>query len=306
MSHHPRLKYELALLFDVLVWGVNFPILKVALATMHPFVVNLFRFIFSLLVLGALHAWTHWRNRTPFFEPLRTHGRAILLLGLLGYVVYQLAFIVGVNLTTSGSAALIMASAPLWTAMLSQIRGYDRLNRLGWFGLLLSLLGTALVVIYGPGSLNFSGETLLGNLLMTGAAVAWGAYTALSQPFVHRMDPASLTFFGLLLAYPILAFLGLSYLDTVTWTELDTIIWAALIFSGALSTGLTLAFWNYAIRHVGPSHTAAFGNLVPVVALITGYLMLGEPITLVQLLGGAGIIGGLFLMRRARRLPLPS
>ncbi|WP_397547865.1 DMT family transporter [Rhodothermus marinus] len=301
-----RLKYELALLFDVLVWGINFPILKVALAAMHPFVVNLFRFIFSLLVLGALHAWTHRRDRTPFFEPLRTHGRAILLLGLLGYVIYQLAFIEGVHLTTSGSAALIMASAPLWTAVISQLRGYDRLNLLGWIGLLVSLLGTVVVVIYGPRALDFSEDALLGNLLMTGAAVAWGAYTALSQPFVHRMDPASLTFFGLLLAYPILALLGLLHLDAVVWADVDATIWAALIFSGALSTGLTVAFWNHAIRHVGPSHTAAFGNLVPVVALVAGYLMLGEPITPAQLLGGAGIIGGLLLMRRARRMPLPS
>lgn len=301
-----RLKYELALLFDVLVWGINFPILKVALVAMHPFVVNLFRFIFSLLVLGALHAWTHWRNRTPFLEPLRTHRRAILLLGLLGYVIYQLAFIEGLELTSAGSAALIMASAPLWTAVISQLRGYDRLNRLSWIGLLLSLFGTAIVVIYSPRALDFSEEVLLGNLLMTGAAMAWGAYTALSQPFVHRMDPASLTFFGLLLAYPILALLGLFHLDAVVWSGVDATIWAALIFSGTLSTGLTIAFWNHAIRHVGPSHTAAFGNLVPVVALMTGALMLGEPITLAQLLGGVGIIGGLLLMRRARRLPLPS
>ncbi|MDQ7040431.1 MAG: DMT family transporter [Rhodothermus sp.] len=301
-----RLKYELALMFDVLVWGINFPILKVALATMHPFVVNLVRFIFSLLVLGVLHARAYRRTSTSFFEPMRTHGYAILLLGMLGYVVYQVAFIVGVSLTTAGSAALIMASAPLWTAVISQLRGYDRLNLLGWIGLLGSLLGTALVVIYGPRALSFSRDALLGNLLMTGAAVAWGAYTALSQPYVHRMDPASLTFFGLLLAYPVLALLGLPYLDTIRWSTVDTFVWGALIFSGTLSTGLTLAFWNHAIRHVGPSHTAAFGNLVPVVALVSGYLMLDEPVTTAQLLGGAGIIGGLLLMRRARRLPLPS
>lgn len=297
------LRYELALLFDVLVWGINFPIIKVALAVMHPFVVNVFRFIFSLLVLWGLHLQAQRRSGTDFFAPLRTHAWAIVSLGLLGYVIYQVAFILGVSLTTAGSAALIMASAPLWTALMSQLLRYDRLHWLGWMGLLLSLAGTVLVVLYSPRALDFSRQALQGNLLMMGASVAWGAYTALSQPLVRKIDPSSLTFLSLLPAYPVLLILGILFFDTVTWSAVDGRAWAAIIFSGALSTGLTLALWNQAVRHVGPAHTAAFGNLTPFVALVAGHLLLNEPITFAQILGGVLILGGLLLMRRTRRLP---
>jgi drug/metabolite transporter (DMT)-like permease len=304
MARH-TLRYELALLFDVLVWGINFPILKVALAVMHPFVVNVFRFIFSLLVLWVLHLRVQRRNGIRFFAPLQTHGWAIVGLGLLGYVIYQVAFILGVSLTTAGSAALIMASAPLWTALLSQFLGYDRLRWLGWGGLLLSLAGTVLVVIYSPRALDFSHQALQGNLLMLGASVAWGAYTALSQPLVRKIDPSSLTFLSLLPAYPVLLILGILFFDNVNWPAVGGNAWAAIVFSGALSTGLTLALWNQAVRHVGPAHTAAFGNLTPFVALIAGHVLLNEPITLSQVLGGALILGGLLLMRWTRRL-LPA
>ena len=77
--------------------------------------------------------------------------------------------------------------------------------------------------------------------------------------------------------------------------------WIAIIFSGALSTGVAIVFWNNAVRSLGASHTAAFGNLVPLIALFSGYLVLGDPILPAQLIGGTMIIGGLVIMRWARR-----
>jgi drug/metabolite transporter (DMT)-like permease len=70
------------------------------------------------------------------------------------------------------------------------------------------------------------------------------------------------------------------------------------VFSGALSTGLAYALWNVAVNVVGPARTSAFNNLVPFVALATGYVLLGEPVTGIQLAGGLLIIGGLWLVRR--------
>ena len=66
------------------------------------------------------------------------------------------------------------------------------------------------------------------------------------------------------------------------------------------STGLAYYLWNLAVRRVGPSQTAAFSNLVPFVALVAAFLLLREPITLPQLLGGVLIVSGLVVMRRGR------
>jgi drug/metabolite transporter (DMT)-like permease len=77
-------------------------------------------------------------------------------------------------------------------------------------------------------------------------------------------------------------------------------VWIAIVFSGGLSTGLAIAIWNTAVKNVGASNTAVYGNLVPFVALLGGMLFLGETVTGYQLVGGGLIIGGVVLVRRHR------
>lgn len=292
-------RHDAALLLVVLVWGINFPVLKAALGAMHPHVINIFRFVVSAGVLGALYAAQRTTWESGFWAPLRTHARQIVTLGLLGYVAYQISFIVGVDHTTAGSAALIMASAPLWTAILSRVAGYERLGYVAWIGLLISLLGTGLVIAAGADA-ALSGS-LFGNLLMLLAAVLWGAYTAFNKTVVHDVSPTGATFFGILVALPFLTAIGLPYVDTVVWSAVDTWVWAAIIFSGGLSTGIAFAIWNTAVKTVGPSNTAVYSNLVPLVALLGGIVVLGETVTWPQIAGGALIIGGLFVMRWEQR-----
>ena len=118
---------DLALLITVLIWGLNFPIIKVALGPMPPFVVNALRFSVSAAVLGALYAVKARGRAGGFWEPMRAHGRTIIGLGLLGYVTYQLLFIVGVDMTSAGSASLIVSSSPVWTAVIARLLGVEHL-----------------------------------------------------------------------------------------------------------------------------------------------------------------------------------
>lgn len=299
------LKHDAALLFVVLVWGINFPILKAALAVMHPHVLNVFRFLVSAAVLGGLYAVRPDTWTDGFFAPLRRRAVQIVILGLLGYVLYQISFIVGVNHTTAGSAALIMAASPLWTALLSRLAGYERLSRIAWLGLTLSLVGTGLVVAAGAADVDLGGS-LFGNLLMLLASALWGAYTAFNKSVVHDVSPIGATFFGILVALPFLLGIGIPYADTVQWERVDVWIWVAIVFSGGLSTGLAVAIWNTAVKNVGASNTAVYNNLVPFVALIGGALFLGEAVTWPQVAGGVLIISGLVVMRRSRPTPRPS
>jgi drug/metabolite transporter (DMT)-like permease len=112
------------------------------------------------------------------------------------------------------------------------------------------------------------------------------------------LAPLGVTFYGVLAALPVLAAFGAPHLGATDWGRVGPAEWGAIVFSGALSTGLAYALWNVAVNAVGPARTAAFNNLVPFVALGAGYFLLHEPITGIQLLGGALIIGGLALVRR--------
>ena len=299
-SRSPR--SDAALLFVVLIWGLNFPIIKVALEPMPPYVVNAFRFAVSAVVLGGIHGWRTRHEPGGFWAPMREHGRIVVALGLLGYVLYQWCFIVGVNVTSAGSAALIISSSPIWTAVIARMAGMEQLPLGAWGGLLLSLVGTVLVVVAGHGAPDFASDTLFGNALMLVGALLWAAYTVLSRPVLKAgVSATGLAFFCIALSLPVLWGLGWGELDQVDWANVTPTVWAAILFSGGFSTGIAYAFWNTAVQRVGPSATAIYNNLVPVVALASGVVLIGERVTLYQLLGGALIIGGLVLMRRVRR-----
>jgi len=290
---------DLSLIGVVFIWGANFPILKAALAAMHPFVLNIFRFSISVALLGGIYLWR--RGPGSFWAPMRTHGWSIVALGLAGYFVYQILFIVSVNNTTAGSAALIMAGAPLWTALIGRLSGLEVLRGLAWIGLLLSLAGTALVILDGASNAALTESSLFGNTMMLIGAVVWGGFTTYNKAIVHDVAPLGVTFFGLLVALPLLIGVGLPYWHTVQWAEVDTWVWWAILYSGALSTGIAFLIWNNAVKTVGPSNTAVYNNLVPFVAVLGGAWFLGETITLLQILGGALIIGGVVWMRQVRQ-----
>ena len=306
-------RHDVALLTVVLVWGINFVVLKAALVEVHPHVLNIFRFAVSIAVLGWLFARRVGYDMRAFVQPIRDRFYTILSLGLLGYLFYQLFFILGVANTTAGSAALIMAGAPLWTALFGHVFGFDRMVPAGWLGLLFTLAGTAVIVFGGTDEVAFGSDVFLGNALMVVAALLWGAYTAFNKPATQRADPIGLTFWGVVVAFPFLIAIGVPYAMADQGLVMGGWVWAAIVFSGGLSTGWAFATWNTAVHKVGPSQTAIYGNLVPVVALLSGLLVLGEPIWPLQLIGGALIIGGLILTRWARhareattRIPSPE
>ena len=253
-------------------------------------------------MIGGIHGWRTRHEPGGFWAPMREHGRIVVVLGLLGYVLYQWCFIVGVNVTSAGSAALIVSSSPIWTAVIARMVGMEQLPLGAWGGLALSLAGTILVVVAGHGAPDFASDTLFGNALMLVGALLWAAYTVLSRPVLKAgVSATGLAFFCIALSLPVLWGLGWGELDQVDWANVTPTVWAAILFSGGFSTGIAYAFWNTAVQRVGPSATAIYNNLVPVVALASGVVLIGEAVTLYQLLGGALIIGGLVLMRRVRR-----
>ncbi len=288
---------EVGLLAVVLVWGVNFAIIKVPLEVAPPFTVNLLRFVVSAAVLGGLHLR---QARTRGVSPAATFvaGPArVVGLGLLGILAYQAVFILGIDRVSAGTGALLIASSPAWTAVAAHALGHERLLALGWAGMIASLVGVGLVVVGNPGA-AFEGDGS-GVALMLAAALAWGLYTALSRPLLQRGASAlGLTFWGIVVSAPGLVLLATPELPTVDWSAFGPAEVGAILFSGGLSTGLAYAIWNESVLQVGASRTAAFSNLVPIVGVIAGVVLRGEAVTLLQVAGGALIVAGVVVVRR--------
>ena len=305
-ANRKRWRAEAALLFVVTVWGVNYPLLKSVFEVMHPHMINTFRFPVSILVLGGIYLYRRRKQGLPAWELLRTYPLRIAGLGMIGFIAYQFLFIHGIYRTTAGNAALIMTSVPLWTACMIAVLGVERIRGWTWFALVFVLGGAMTVVIGGGGTISFDSGIFIGNVLMLCAACSWGCYTALNKPMLRHVSASGLTFLGLLCALPILIGAGLPEIPRTDWSAVTLKHWGIIVFSGGLSTGVVLALWNNAVNHVGASHTAAYGNLVPLTALTASYFLLGETVNPIQIIGGATVIGGLVFLRQIRRAPTPG
>lgn len=290
---------DAGLLLVVLVWGLNFAIIKVPLDVMDPFTVNLFRFTVALLTLGVLHARAARRRGERFTQAVETAPAAVIGLGLLAHVVYQTGFILGIDRITAGMGALLMATAPLWTAIIGHVAKVDRLAGRAWIGIALGLTGAVLVVLGRPRGGEMEGS-LLGIALLLGGALAWAMSTVLARPVLNRgVSPLGLTFWGLMFAFPVLVAMGAPGLGHTEWARTGWTVWAALVFSGSLSIAAAYAIWNEAVRRIGPSRTALYSNLVPFAGVASGALLLGERVVPLQVVGGVLVIAGLVVVRRS-------
>lgn len=295
-----RYKIELTLLLVVTIWGTNFVLVKYILNFMHPHIMNVFRIISAGVVLSVLHGRRQKSLGQSFFEPLIRYPREIITIAVVGWWFYQMAFIIGLDNTSAGTAALIMASLPLWTALLSIVFGLERLTLTGWAGIAVTMAGTAVVVLSGGKTVELNSTYLIGNLIMLSATMLWSLNTVLTRKLVDRVTPVGITFLALIISIPLLALVSIPYWESVRWGEIHYLIWVAIFFSGSMSTGIAIVMWNYAIKTVGASHASAFQNLVPVIALIASFLVLDERIVQGQIIGGASTITGLLIMRRGR------
>ena len=161
-----------------------------------------------------------------------------------------------------------------------------------------SFIGVLMIIIGSGKKLEIGSSALFGDLITVGAAFLWGLNTNLQKPLLARYSPMQLT-----LAMITVGALGLSLSAAPSamefnWGAVDWTYYAAALASGALSIALANVGWSVGVKRLGPSRTANFGNLVPVLAFLISYLVLDENVLLIQVFGAAVTIGGVWLARR--------
>lgn len=290
--------YELGILAAILMWGVNFVVCKQALQLCNAWVFNGWRISLSVSFLGLVLA-SHGAQFKADWHSLKKTPFLIALLGLSGHFIYQWGFIQAMQRTTAGNMSLIIASAPIWTAIFAFIGKQEKLPLKAWISLFISVLGTIIVVLGGGKAIHLNSETFVGNLYALIPAVAWGLYTVTSKPQLKRFSATGLTFWTMLCALPFIWVQAVPHLSQFAWQPFQDIrIWLPMLFSGLCSTGIAYILWNHAVHHVGASQTAVSANLVPIVAIVVAYFYLGEKLWLVQLFGGLLTLSGILLMRK--------
>ena len=285
---------DLGLLLIVLIWGINFSVLKVLLRELDPLALNALRF-----PMAAVALWILVRRIDGSLKPDPEDLRRIITLGLLGNVAYQLCFIFGVDSTFAGNASLLLATTPVWTLFLSSVSGHERPG--GWviIGVAGTLIGIFMVITGSRDAGTLASPTTRGDLLILIASMLWAMYTVGGRKPVTRYGALRVTAWTLWVATPIIFFMGLPGLMRTDLRTITPEAWIGVTYAGLLGIGLAYLLWYRAVERIGNNRTAVYSNLVPVAALITAWIWLGEVPTTLQLIGAAVILVGLTLARLA-------
>jgi len=283
---------DVALIGLMTVWGANFVVVKAAVAQFRPLAFTALRFAIAGVVLLVVLVLLRVSLRVS-----RADLGRLALLGLVGNILYQPLFVIGISHTTAGNSALILAAAPVLVALENHVLGQERLHGRAWTGVALSFFGLALVILGGPKEISLAPETMFGNLLTLGAVLCWATYTVMSRPLVTRLDPLVVTSVSLLIgAGALLVFAAPSFLAQ-DWSAINPGGWLGLLYSGLLAIGLGYVIWGKGVQRLGGARTSVYSNLNPIVAALTGMIFLGERITLLQVVGAACVFGGIVLAR---------
>ena len=279
-----------------LIWGVNFPVIKSALPEIPPLAFNALRFPFAALTVFLI-----LRSTGTIPWPHRRDLSKVIWLGIHGNLVYQAFFIFGVDATLAGNASVLLATIPIWTLILSTLKGHEKAGWWVWLGITGTLLGMVLVVVGGNQSIGFQGNTIKGDLLMVGAAMTWASYAVASRDLVRKYGSIPVAAWTLWVGTVGLVLLGLPSLLQLDFTQVSTSSWVAVLYAGVFAIGLAYVLWNRGIKAIGSSRTATYQNLTPVVALLVAWIWLNETPSGLQIGGAVIVLGGISLARLTRR-----
>jgi drug/metabolite transporter (DMT)-like permease len=281
---------DLLLLLMTLIWGVNIVVAKAAFAIFTPFEFNALRFAIAG-VLVALIARRYGRVR-----PARADWPRLAGLALLGVTIYQVAFIEGLAHTKAGNASLIMGTGTIYTALLSHLRGHERVRGRDAVGILMSTFGLASVVLGSGAEVGF-GAGLWGDLLILFATICWSVYTVGNKLMVDRYGSIAATAWTVALGAIPLVLLGVPEVLRHDLTTVPPAGWGALAYSSLGALVIAFFIWYRGVEKIGSTRTAVFSNFQPVIVLLIAWPLLHETPTLWQIAGAGGIFSGIYLTR---------
>jgi len=296
---------DLALCFAVITWAISPVLFKVALEEMEPFAFTYLRFLLIMVMALAL-LWVHGRRGRRAWRFERRDIVPLIISGLSGYGIYQLFYIVGLNLTTVFASSLLMATVPLFSAILLAALRTERVSLAQWSGVLLAFAGVALFLFAASGHIQQAGadrnvtpgSMITGDLLTLVAALSFALYGITNKKLGTRFSQAELMCYTLIVGTLALSPVGVPSLLHQNWSLVTWRSWAVMGYAVLFPIYISYTIWNWAIVRRGVGYVTLYNYLTPVLGGIGSFLLLGEQFSVGQLFGAAMVLAGLLLARR--------
>jgi drug/metabolite transporter (DMT)-like permease len=291
--HREDIKLALAFAAIYLIWGSTYLAIRYAVETIPPLVTAGLR---HSVAGGILLAWAWARG----FRPKREHWISGLVIGALFFLVGHGTLHWAEQYVGSGLAALLIATEPMFILLLAWSMGQQRISRVSVAGLGLGVLGVAILT---GAELNAKGSSLLGLLAVLLGSLSWAAGVVISPKVKLPQDALART------AVPLVCGAAMLLLAAGVTGEFHRMQWSSVSLKSVLGLAYLIVFgsvvaftaYTWLLQRCPPALVATHTYANPVVAVLLGWLLASEPVTLRIVIASVAILGAIALIRRGER-----
>ena len=290
-SHAIKLGLAFAAIY--LIWGSTYLAIRYAVETIPPLVVAGIRHS----IAGAIMlAWAYWRG----FRPTRQQWMAGFVLGAFFFLIGHGSLHWAEQYVASGLTALLIATEPMFILVLGWMMGQQKISLLSALGLGLGVVGVGLLTGV---ELTMKGSSLLGLLAVLLGSFSWSLGVVVSPRLKLPSDALGRT------ALPVLCGAAMLLLAAGITGEFQRTHWSSIALRSVLGLGYLAVFgsvvaftcYTWLLTQCPPALVATHTYANPVIAVILGWLLAHEPLTLRVVLASLAILGAIVLIRRGER-----
>ncbi len=256
--------------------------------------------VLRMALCAALFAPLVWRGRERLARASRGDWWRILGVGTLGYALPLALGTYGVKLSSATSASLLVGIEPVTIVLLSAVFLGEALTPLKISSLIFGLSGAMLIAFQGPPTLSGAfTDRLKGDLILALHGSCWALYSVLGKSALKRVDPLDFTAITSVIGFFGVAAWGAPGLEAAAWTKVPAAAWASMAYLAVAGGFLAVILWNVALKSVEASKVANFIFLQPVVGVLLGVFLQGDPFTGWSMAGGALVVAGMWAASRS-------
>ncbi len=293
MIHKLNARGWIALLISVMLWGSGFIGIRMALTAYSPAHLALLRFLSASATILTYAVIAGVRL------PARKDIPYILVMGFISITVYHVALNTGERTVTGGAASMLVASAPIFSALLARIFLHERLRLWGWIGIAISFGGVSLIAFGEGKGMHFN----LGAFLVLISALSTGISVILQKHYLKTYNVTDfsthLILAGTLFLLPFLPGLG----TTIRQAPLEPTL--AVVYLGVFPAAIAYLTWGYVLKRIPASIAASSFYTIPIYAIVLGWLLLREIPSALSIVGGALALVGVTLVNTKGHAPEP-
>jgi drug/metabolite transporter (DMT)-like permease len=278
-----------------ILWGGSFFFNGVVLRELPPLTVVLLRVVLAAIILLPLL----WVYRIRFPKGM-SGWKPFFAIGLLNNVLPFSLIVMGQTYIASGLASILNATTPLFTVVVMAAAGEEKLHARRVVGIIAGLIGV--VILHGEG-LGFETGQGIGILLCLAAAFSYGLSALVARRLLSNSPPLGTATFQMLASAVMMTAVAGIFERPWQLAMPGVTTWLAVIGLAALSTALAYIVFFQILRRSGATNVMLVTLLIPVTAILLGYLVLGESISLREIIG-ALVIGSALLLIDGRALEL--